>query len=143
MTTASQRGHCFCGAVELEASGAPAVMGFCHCNSCRSWLSAPVHGFTLWPQANVKLTRGADQLVVFKKTENSHRQFCRRCGSAVLVAHPGLGLTDVMSVVLPDLPFRPALHVHYGEKVLSMRDGLPKYKDMPKDFGGSGEMLPD
>jgi hypothetical protein len=46
-------------------------------------------------------------------------------------------------VVLPTFPFKPALHVHYGEKVLAMRDGLPKYADMPKDFGGSGTTLAD
>jgi hypothetical protein len=143
MPDAKYRGTCACGAVEIEASGAPAVMGFCHCSSCRTWLSAPVHGFTLWPAPNVKVTKGADQLGLFKKTENSHRQFCKRCGSAVLVGHPALGLTDVMSVVLPGFRFAPALHVHYGEKVISMRDGLPKYKDMPKDFGGSGETLAD
>jgi hypothetical protein len=139
----THRGGCACGAVKVEVTGEPAVMGFCHCNSCRSWLAAPVHGFSLWPTANVKVTQGADQLGLFKKTEASHRQFCRRCGGAVLVGHPALGLTDVMSVVIPSFPFKPALHVHYGEKVLSVRDGLPKYKDMPKDFGGSGETLPE
>jgi hypothetical protein len=143
MSDAKHRGSCACGAVEIEVSGAPAVQGFCHCNSCRTWLSAPVHGFTLWPTPNVKVTRGADQLGLFKRTESSHRQFCKRCGSAVLVGHPALGLTDVMSVVLPSFRFEPALHVHYGEKVVSMRDGLPKYKDMPKNFGGSGETLAD
>jgi hypothetical protein len=91
----------------------------------------------------VKVVKGADQLGLYKKTENSHRQFCQRCGGAVLVGHPALGMTDVMSVRLPSFAFRPALHVHYGEKVLSMRDGLPKYRDLPKDFGGSGETLPE
>ena len=143
MADAKYRGSCACGAVEVETSGAPAVQGFCHCSSCRTWLSAPVHGFTLWPTPNVKVTRGADQLGLFKKTENSHRQFCKRCGAAVLVGHPALGLTDVMSVVLPSFAFAPALHVHYGEKVISMKDGLPKYKEMPKEFGGSGTTLPD
>ena len=143
MTTASHRGRCPCGAVEIETAGEPAVMGFCHCDSCRTWLAAPVHGFMLWPQANVKVVKGADELGLYKKTEASHRQFCRRCGAAVLVGHPGFGMTDVMSVRLPSFAFRPALHVHYGEKVLSMRDGLPKYRDLPKDFGGSGETLPE
>ena len=141
MADPTYRGACPCGAVTLEASGAPAVMGFCHCTSCRTWLSAPVHGFSLWPPAQVKVLEGADQLGTYKKTENSHRKFCRRCGAAMLVEHPSFGLVDVMSVVLPSFPFQPALHVHYGEKVLSMRDGLPKYKDLPKNFGGSGEML--
>ena len=52
-------------------------------------------------------------------------------------------MVDVMSVVLPSLPFQPAMHVHYAEKVLAMRDGLVKYKDFPKNFGGSGETLPE
>jgi hypothetical protein len=85
--------------------------------------------------------KGADQLGVYKKTEASHRQFCRQCGGRVMVGHPAIGLIDVGSVVLPDLAFQPTLHVHYGEKVLAMRDGLPKFKDFPKEFGGSGDTL--
>lgn len=136
-------GRCFCGAVEIEASGEPAVMGLCHCDSCRTWLGAPVHGFMLWPKDQVKVVKGADELGLVKRTEASHRQFCRRCGGAMLVDHPALGLVDVMSVRLPSFSFQPSVHVHYGEKVLSIPDGLPKYKDMPKEFGGSGETLPE
>jgi hypothetical protein len=143
MSDAKYHGTCFCKTVEIEATGAPAVMAFCHCESCRTWLSAPVHGATLWPAAQVTVTKGADQLGTVKKTEASHRQFCKQCGGRVMVGHPGIGMVDVSSVVLPALSFQPSLHVHYGEKVLAMRDGLPKFKDFPKDFGGSGDMLPE
>jgi len=44
-------------------------------------------------------------------------------------------MIDVFSVVLPDLAFQPTMHVHYGEKVLAMRDGLPKFKDFPRNSG--------
>ena len=37
----------------------------------------------------------------------------------------------------------PGVHVNYAETVLPMRDGLPKLKDFPAEFGGSGEMLPE
>jgi hypothetical protein len=40
-------GACFCGAVELEVSGQPEAMGYCHCQSCRSWAASPVNAFTL------------------------------------------------------------------------------------------------
>ena len=30
-----------------------------------------------------------------------------------------------------------------GQTVLPMRDGLPKLKDFPAEFGGSGEMMPE
>ena len=137
----SYRGTCFCKAVEIEATGQPAVMAFCHCESCRTWLSAPIHGAALWPVANVQVRKGADQIGTYKKTEASHRHFCKRCGGRVMVGHPAIGMIDVFSVVLPDLAFQPTMHVHYGEKVLAMRDGLPKFKDFPKEFGGSGETL--
>ena len=89
------------------------------------------------------MKKGADQLGVQKRTEASHRKFCKLCGGRVLVEHPAIGMIDVPSVMLPDFAFQPTLHVHYGEKVLAMRDGLPKFKDFPKDFGGSGDMLPE
>ena len=38
------------------------------------------------------------------------------------------------------MPFVAAVHVNYAETVLPMRDGLPKLKDFPAEFGGSGEM---
>ena len=51
--------------------------------------------------------------------------------------------TDVYAAVIPDLPFKPGVHVHYQEAVLKIRDGIPKQKDVPKEMGGSGEVLPE
>jgi hypothetical protein len=136
-------GSCFCGAVELRVSGKPAAMGYCHCASCRLWSAGPVNAFTLWPPSAVTITRGADELGSFRKTENSIRKWCKRCGGHVLTEHPGFNLTDVYAAVIPELPFRPALHIHYGETVLPVRDGLPKQKDLPKEMGGSGTLLPE
>ena len=42
------QGSCFCGAVHLTISGEPAAMGYCHCESCRSWSAGPVNAFSLW-----------------------------------------------------------------------------------------------
>ena len=137
----SYQAGCCCGAVKLEVGGEPAVQAYCHCGSCRGWLGAPIHAASLWPTANVKIVKGADKLGLYKKTEASHRQFCTSCGSPVLVGHPKLGMTDIPAGSVVGLAYAPALHVHYGEKVLAVRDGLPKFKDFPKDFGGSGETL--
>ncbi len=134
---------CCCGAVQLRIEGDPAVMAFCHCTSCRTWLGAPIHAAALWPSANVQVVRGADKLGLFKRTEASHRQFCTSCGSPVLVTHPTIGMTDVPAGTVSGLDYAPTLHVHYGEKVLRVRDGLPKFKDYPKEFGGTGETLPE
>ena len=97
----------------------------------------------MWPIPNVRVVKGADNLGLYKRTEASHRQFCKSCGAPVLVGHPAMGLTDIPAGSVVGLAYAPTVHVNYGEKVLSVRDGLPKFKDFPKEFGGSGEMLAD
>ena len=44
---------------------------------------------------------------------------------------------------VPTLKFEPGVHINYAETVLPMRDGLPKLKDFPSEFGGSGEAVPE
>lgn len=57
--------------------------------------------------------------------------------------HPGRELVDVYPNAVPDFTHEPALHVFYANKTVSVKDGLPKFADMPADFGGSGEVLPE
>jgi hypothetical protein len=137
------QGKCFCGAVEIEVAGEPKVMGFCHCSSCRSWGAAPVNAFSLWDPQTVKVTKGEDKLATYNKTKASFRKFCKTCGGHVMTDHPQIGLIDVYAATIPDLSFQPQVHIHYGEKVLSIPDGLPKFKDVPSEFGGSGDKLPE
>jgi hypothetical protein len=134
-------GACFCGAVEIEVTGAPEAMGYCHCASCRSWSAGPVNAFTLWKPENVKVTKGADRIGRHQKTPVSDRQFCRECGGHLMTHHPTFGLTDVFAATIPSVAFAPGVHVNYAETVLPMKDGLPKLRDFPKELGGSGEAM--
>ena len=45
------------------------------------------------------------------------------------------------AATIPTLKFSPGVHVNYAETVPPMRDGLPKFKDFPKEFGGSGDLV--
>ena len=123
--------------------GEPEAMGYCHCSSCRSWSAAPVNAFTLWKPQNVAITKGAEFLGRFMKTDISNRQFCKRCGGHLMTDHPPLGLVDVYAATIPSLKFRPGVHVNYAETVLPMKDGLPKLKDFPAELGGSGVAVPE
>ncbi len=138
-----RKGSCFCGAVKFQASGEPLAMGYCHCASCRHWSAGPVNAFTLWKPEALKITHGAASIGTYNKTPISHRKWCRQCGGHLFTEHPTMGLVDIYAALLPDLSFEPALHVHYQEAVLRIRDGKPKLKDMPKEMGGSGVTLPD
>jgi hypothetical protein len=137
------KGSCFCGAVQFTVTGEPAAMGYCHCESCRHWSAGPVNAFSLWKPDAVKVTQGADNIGTYNKTPNSYRKWCKTCGGHIFTDHPPMGLIDVYAAVIPDLKFQPALHVFYGESVLPIKDGVMKQKDVPKEMGGSGEILPD
>jgi hypothetical protein len=134
-------GQCLCGAVAIEVTGEPAGAGYCHCKNCRSWSAGPVNAFTLWKPEQVKVTRGEDQIGVFRHSEQSHRQWCKACGGHLLTDHPTWSLVDVYAATIPSFPFTPGVHVNYESTVLPMKDGLPKLKDFPSELGGSGEAV--
>ena len=138
MSEIAYKASCFCGSVEIETSGTPAMMGYCHCKDCASWSASPITAATLWPQESVKVVKGEDHISTFNKTEHTYRKFCRKCGGHLMANHPEIALVDVYATVLKDFTFEPTLHVHYETKTVSVKDGLPKFKGSP-----GGEMLPD
>ena len=138
MSETIYKASCFCGSVEIETSGAPTMMGYCHCKDCASCSASPITAATLWPQESVKVVKGEEHICTFNKTEHTYRKFCRKCGGHLMADHPGMGLVDVYAAVLKDFTFEPTLHVHYETKTVSVKDSLPKFKGAP-----GGEMLPD
>jgi hypothetical protein len=98
----------------------------------------------MWRSDAVEVTAGAQHVGTFHKTPDSisYRQYCVKCGGHLMIRHPILGVIDVMAATLPTLAFKPSGHVNYAETVLPMQDGLPKFRDFPSEFGGSGEQLP-
>jgi hypothetical protein len=91
----------------------------------------------------VEVIKGEEHLATYHKTDMSHRRFCRLCGGHVMAVHPPLNMIDMFSATIPDLAFVPEVHVNYAETVLPIRDGLPKLKDFPAEFGGSGKVVPE
>ena len=139
---ATHKGECFCGAVHVEVSGEPKAMGYCHCQSCRSWSGAPVTAFTLWKPDAVRVTAGAEHVATFQKTKFSQRQYCKKCGGHLMNNHPTIGLVDVYQHVT-HLEVQPGCAYQLRRHSFAYADGLPKLKDFPKEFGGSGESLPE
>ena len=96
----------------------------------------------------MKITKGKESINGFTgnpisgtKEVVSNRVWCKNCGGHLYTDHPLMGLVDIPSAVIEDLIFRPGFHVHYQESVHSMKDGLPKFKDLPEEAGGTGEQL--
>ena len=86
MTNARYTGRCFCGEVEFEVTGAPAAMGYCHCESCRHWSAGPVNAFTLWDPQALRVTKGAANIGTGGPVGESLRD-----------SHPRLGETRLLN----------------------------------------------
>ena len=100
-----------------------------------------MNAFSLWTPQAVRIKSGAEDVATFQKANFSQRQYCAKCGGHLMVNHPTIGLVDVFAATIPTLGFPPGVHINYAETVLPMRDGLPKLKDFPAEFGGSGEAI--
>lgn len=137
------RAQCACGTVQLEADGEPVVQCYCHCNSCRSYTGSPVNTPVLWPASNVRFTAGEDQLRRYSTSgaNEGGRYTCAVCNGSVGAALPDAGLFDIFAGLLQDFKFEPTVHINYENSVLPIKDGLPKLKDMPEEWGGSGELV--
>jgi len=134
------RGTCYCGAVEVTVQGPPAASAFCHCTSCRKWHAAPVNAWSIWPADMVTIT---GDVVTAEEHDASRRVACARCGGAVANRKPLIDMVVVYAMTLAGsgLPFKPASHIFYAERVMDFADGLPKYADTPEAFGGSGNRI--
>ena len=141
-------GSCLCGAVKFKLSGKPEAMAYCHCDSCRQWSAGQVSAFTLWIPEAMRITQGEKNIASYDKnplTDNedivSKRQWCKSCGGHIRTDHPTMGVLDVPASVIGGFDFEPGFHVHFQETVNPIKDGLPKFKDLPIEAGGSGELL--
>lgn len=139
--TETYHGACYCGAVTLRVTGSAVAEGFCHCNSCKAWSAAPMIPYMLFPQSAVEIAGGAEHLKIFDKSGNGGRAHCSLCGGGVFARIDAAGLTDVFAPVLTDYPFTPKGHVNYAERMMDVKDGLPKFADFPESFGGTGQMI--
>jgi hypothetical protein len=127
--------------VQFTVTGEPAAMGYCHCESCRTWSAGPVNAFTLWKPEALKITKGANNIGKYNKTPRSGRQWCKSCGGHLFTEHPHWNLVDVYAAVIPDFPYKAGVHVNYQETRLPIKDGLSKMKDLPAEMGGSGATI--
>lgn len=134
------KGTCFCGAVSLEVRGEPRLTGYCHCVDCRSWHGAPINGFSIWNPDQVTITKGENSIASFSKNPDTIRKCCSNCGGALMNDHPGHGFVDVFAAVLQDFDHNPSVHVYYAERMIDMRDGLPKFRGRPGSDRTKGDM---
>lgn len=129
------KGKCQCGAIQYEASGAPAYSAICHCNDCRASSGAPMVGWALFPQDAVTISGTPAR---YQSSENATRHFCATCGTGLFYTNPVIfpGGIDIQTATLDDqsaLP--PQAHVQMAEAAPWMPHvhNLPKFDRFPEE----------
>eukprot|EP00243_Klebsormidium_subtile_P004778 TRINITY_DN18931_c0_g1_i1.p1 TRINITY_DN18931_c0_g1~~TRINITY_DN18931_c0_g1_i1.p1 ORF type:complete len:174 (+),score=17.37 TRINITY_DN18931_c0_g1_i1:562-1083(+) len=147
------RGQCFCASVQFELMEMEALAHtWCHCTSCQRFHSAASVPSMLFPikiedgklsdsKEQLKVVKGEDSIKLYRHSpESITRRFsCQECGTPVFNSIPDMGIVNTFpSCFGSAIDFKPQFHSNYGEKIVVVPDGLPKYKG----FRGS-ELLDD
>ena len=132
------RVQCRCGAVELELTGEPIAEFYCHCDDCQAMHGAAYVPESVYPAAEVKVTRGTPASWTLKRNP---RVMCATCGTRLYIDVLALGLRGVNGNILPPGAFRPSFHMQCQFAVMPVRDTLPHYKSRPARFSGSDETV--
>ena len=156
MSEATYSGGCFCGEVRFSIRGPVRSAQVCHCSICRQLQGSSLGQLAAFFNVDdFKIEKGADKITTYLSPLKYSRNFCSTCGSRVnlsfekadmeipfVVVYPTM-LDELKSAeTLPD-EFRPARHIFYADRLYDNNDGIPKFVDMPAEFGGSGKVLND
>ena len=122
-------GSCLCGDIGIEVSAAPGLVEFCHCESCRRSVGAPVMAWAgLAPEA-FEIVRGT--LGRYESSPGVERTFCGRCGTSMTqfaAVFPDLIYVSLAALHDAD-SISPEVHIWRSERVpwLETADDLPRY----------------
>eukprot|EP00435_Cladocopium_sp_Y103_P024464 s2604_g6.t1 len=134
-------GQCHCGEVKVLCYDDARAVSYCHCSICRRLSGAPFSCQALFTAAEVELSLEPGANITSLQTSKGQsflgfpsveRTRCASCLAPVRglllggkVAAVPLGL--LCSWRGTDSPLRPMHHLYYANRVMDLRDGLPKY----------------
>jgi hypothetical protein len=127
-------GGCHCGAVRYETSGEAITHALCHCSDCRRHSGAPMVGWAMFPENQVKTTRGS--LKAYRSSEHGLREFCADCGTGLFYRNAQMlpGIVDVQTGTLDNPDQLPArCQIQTAERISWMAEAhsLPSFERFP------------
>lgn len=131
-------GGCRCGAIRYQVEGDAAHHALCHCRDCQMASGAPMVGWSAFPAAGFRVTRG--QAARYSSDGHSQRFFCPACGTPLYFINEQVlpGLVDIQSVTLdePDA-IQPMVQIQVAER----RKWMETLADLPQfaRFPGEGD----
>jgi|GEM_PF-102854 len=143
---------CACGAVSIEAVGAPLMCVICNCESCRTAgreldSRSPVApivdasggtAVVLWRKDQLKCVRGSDKWAAHRLSPGSpsRRMFTSCCGTPIFGDFTKGFWASIYRDRIPDAP-KPSMRVMMSDApddVALPDDGLPRFRNRPGKF---------
>ncbi|CAE7203253.1 unnamed protein product [Symbiodinium sp. CCMP2592] len=128
---------CCCGDVALRIRGTPVSACYCHCNACRRYTKQLFSAMALFSPSAVEVRGTATSYATSADLARFH---CARCGSHLYEEGGGLRMVPIAMLAqgteIPEEVW-PRAHIFYENRVVDVRDGLPKYKEFDVDFSKS------
>jgi len=153
------KGKCHCGRVQYQLSRArPLATKYCHCTTCQRLHGAPFQLAAIFEKEDINFTNGVNDLGWYDSQNQStthhlpckvHCAYCRTPimdeGRNMILLFPtlieGIGTEEGREA------FKAQCHMFYPQRVLDIRDGIPKYKGLsgesPLVDEETGEEIPD
>lgn len=143
---------CHCGKVTYQLSREePLDSKLCHCSTCQTQHAAPFQWAAIFHKDDINFTNGHDGLEWYDPTDKSieHKLPCKvRCS---FCHSPIMDEGRNMILLFPSLikfkndqqkiDFRPRCHMFYGQRVIDIPDGLPKWTGI--NDGPESELIED
>ncbi|KAK6438379.1 hypothetical protein LTR95_005417 [Oleoguttula sp. CCFEE 5521] len=132
---------CHCGKVTYQLSReAPLDSKLCHCTTCQTQHAAPFQWAAIFHKDDINFTKGHHDLEWYDPTDKSieHKLPCKvRCS---FCHSPIMDEGRNMILLFPTLVhfkneqekknFKPRCHMFYGQRVMDIPDGLPKWSGL-------------
>ena len=127
-------GGCHCGAIRYEVEGTALHHALCHCVDCRRHSGAPMVGWTMYAQSEVKVTKGTPK--IYKSSADGRRHFCPDCGTGLFYINEVMlpGIIDIQSATYDDPNAVPAeAHIQVADRIGWMKHAheLPEFERFP------------
>lgn len=127
-------GECFCGDVVYEYEGSLSDARSCHCSRCRKAFSSQASALAIIDSDKFNWVSGENRLTTYTGEHGYGYQFCRKCGSTLVIVHLGV----VFGVTLGCLNGNPEVtlerHIFVGSKASweTIPDNAPHFTESPE-----------
>ncbi|KAK1826278.1 Mss4-like protein [Podospora conica] len=139
------RAKCHCGAVRYELSRArPLAAKYCHCTTCQRLHGAPFQWAAIFHKEDVRFTQGHHDLGWYDAGAKSQahklpcKVQCAYCRTPIM--DEGRNMVLLFPTLVEGIntgegreAFKAGCHMFYKQRVVDVRDGLPKWAGMNDD----------